>query len=91
VDYLLESTNFKETKNKKALEKQALKKINIAEREGFEPPDSLHRQRFSRPPHSTTLPPLQYVNNIISHLGSRKIKDLFPNLQFYFVRFCNKS
>ena len=31
----------------------------VAEREGFEPPDDSHRQRFSRPPHSTTLPPLR--------------------------------
>ena len=33
--------------------------ISMAEREGFEPPDGLTRQRFSRPPHSTTLPPLR--------------------------------
>ena len=28
------------------------------EREGFEPPDPAKDQRFSRPPHSTALPPL---------------------------------
>ena len=31
----------------------------LAEREGFEPPVRANGQRFSRPPHSTTLPPLQ--------------------------------
>ena len=30
----------------------------MAERVGFEPTDRLHGQRFSRPPHSTTLAPL---------------------------------
>ena len=29
------------------------------ERVGFEPTDGVNRQRFSRPPHSTTLPPLR--------------------------------
>jgi uncharacterized protein len=31
----------------------------MAEREGFEPPGPLRAQRFSRPPQSTTLPPLR--------------------------------
>ena len=31
----------------------------LAEREGFEPSVRLHVQRFSRPAHSTTLPPLR--------------------------------
>ncbi len=31
----------------------------VAEEEGFEPPDESPRQRFSRPPHSTTLPLLR--------------------------------
>lgn len=31
----------------------------MAEEEGFEPPERLHAQRFSRPPHSTTLPLLR--------------------------------
>ncbi len=30
----------------------------VAEREGFEPPEPLRAQRFSRPPRSTTLPSL---------------------------------
>ena len=30
--------------------------IFVADGEGFEPPDGLPRQRFSRPPHSTALP-----------------------------------
>jgi hypothetical protein len=33
--------------------------MKMAEGEGFEPPESLHPQRFSRPPQSTTLPPLR--------------------------------
>ena len=36
----------------------------LAEREGFEPPEGINPQRFSRPPHSTTLPPLQVANYI---------------------------
>src|ERR1051325_7305649 len=31
----------------------------LAEREGFEPPSGFHLKRFSRPPQSTTLPPLR--------------------------------
>ena len=31
----------------------------VAERQGFEPWVGVNRQRFSRPPHSTTLPPLR--------------------------------
>ena len=31
----------------------------MAERQGFEPWVGANRQRFSRPPHSTTLPPLR--------------------------------
>jgi hypothetical protein len=31
----------------------------MAEEEGFEPPERSHAQRFSRPPHSTTLPLLR--------------------------------
>jgi hypothetical protein len=32
--------------------------IKNAEGEGFEPPETVKPQRFSRPPHSTTLPAL---------------------------------
>ena len=32
-----------------------------AEREGFEPPDPVTGQRFSRPPQSTALPPLRVI------------------------------
>src|SRR5262245_54217750 len=35
-----------------------LKNIRLAEGEGFEPPEDLRPQRFSRPPQSTALPPL---------------------------------
>ena len=31
----------------------------LADGEGFEPPDELPRQRFSRPSHSTALPTIQ--------------------------------
>ena len=31
----------------------------MAEGEGFEPPDRVNGQWFSKPPHSTALPPLQ--------------------------------
>ncbi len=34
---------------------------SIAEKEGFEPPVPVTVQRFSRPPHSTTLPSLQNI------------------------------
>ena len=37
---------------------------NVAEGEGFEPPETLQPQWFSRPPQSTTLPSL--------HLGSTR-------------------
>ncbi len=30
--------------------------VKLAEEVGFEPTEGLHPQRFSRPPHSTTLP-----------------------------------
>ena len=33
----------------------------VAEREGFEPPEDSRLQRFSRPPHSTTLPSLHWL------------------------------
>jgi hypothetical protein len=35
----------------------------LAEGVGFEPTESLHPQRFSRPPHSTALPPLRCCNH----------------------------
>ncbi len=36
----------------------------MAESEGFEPPDGLTRQQFSRLPHSTTLPTLRAAYSI---------------------------
>lgn len=37
-----------------------------AESEGFEPPETVRPQWFSRPPHSTTLPALLvYINKIL--------------------------
>jgi hypothetical protein len=35
----------------------------MAERVGFEPTDRVNGQRFSRPPHSTTLAPLRFLDN----------------------------
>ena len=35
--------------------------FKMAEGEGFEPPEPLLVQRFSRPPHSTTLPPFRMM------------------------------
>ena len=41
----------------------------MAEGEGFEPPEGLHPQRFSRPPQSTALPPLRRsdFNHLAKH------------------------
>ena len=41
----------------------------MAEREGFEPPVRFHVRRFSRPVHSTTLPPLRRSKFVIASLG----------------------
>src|ERR1700740_3292903 len=35
--------------------------LPVAERGGFEPPVPFRAQRFSRPPQSTTLPPLRFL------------------------------
>ena len=40
----------------------AILRCYLAESGGFEPPVTLRQQRFSRPPHSTTLPTLQNLN-----------------------------
>ena len=37
----------------------------VADGEGFEPPEALRLQRFSRPSHSTALPPI--LNSFLSH------------------------
>ena len=45
------------------------KRGKMAEGEGFEPPEPFPAQRFSRPPHSTTLPPhLGRVTHLSTHL-----------------------
>ncbi len=44
----------------------------LAEREGFEPPLPLRVKRFSRPPHSTALPPLQVLRTVIHGAAARK-------------------
>ena len=45
---------------------------SVAEKEGFEPPEPSRVQRFSRPPHSTTLPFLRAVQKYYK-LNSRQI------------------
>ena len=54
----------------------------MAEREGFEPPDGLTRQRFSRPPLSTTQPPLRtkpfLVKNLYQLIPSAATRRLTP-------------
>ena len=41
------------------IKRQKWRLIFVADGEGFEPPDELPRQRFSRPSHSTALPTIQ--------------------------------
>ncbi len=41
----------------------------LAERGRFELPEPVKAQRFSRPPHSTTLPPLRDETTIVAYLG----------------------
>ncbi len=48
-----------------------LAKAFVAEEEGFEPPEGVNPQRFSRPPHSTTLPLLR-----LGDLLNTQIKDV---------------
>ena len=50
--------NRKIKEKEKGLKSIGNQAFNFAEREGFEPPDRSHGQRFSRPPRSTTLPSL---------------------------------
>ena len=42
----------------------------MAERVGFEPTDRVNGQRFSRPPHSTTLAPLRMWTSAILERSS---------------------
>gem|GEM_PF-2096428 len=52
----------------------------MAERQGFEPWEGINPQRFSRPPHSAALPPLQQAKHFIqmdSQSQSEIIFDLF--------------
>ena len=53
----------------------------MAERVGFEPTDRVNGQRFSRPPHSTTLAPLRVWTSAIlerSSLGKTSSLPLCP-------------
>ena len=46
-------------------DREQLRTESSAEREGFEPSMGLHPYRFSRPTHSTTLPPLRRARSIL--------------------------
>ena len=49
----------------------------MAERVGFEPTDRVNGQRFSRPPHSTTLAPLRvWTSTILESLSLGKTSSL---------------
>ena len=52
---------------------RTLSRGQVAERQGFEPWVGLHRQRFSRPPHSTTLPPLRNLVAFSAALGGLQV------------------
>ena len=47
---------------------------NLAEEEGFEPPDEFPRQRFSRPPPSTTRPFLHFHRTFAGMVGARWLR-----------------
>lgn len=53
----------------------------MADREGFEPPEDLHLRRFSRPEHSTTLPPIH----------NRSENNNFLSLKFNISIYLNKK
>ncbi len=56
------------SKPSRSYRRKPIAQANMAERVGFEPTVRLHARRFSRPVHSTTLPPLRV--NEINHLGT---------------------
>ena len=63
-----------------------------AEREGFEPPEGVNPQRFSRPPHSTTLPPLLinilnlgFQDRCISRFAGQTTREFIPLLVEHFL------
>ena len=78
------------------IKRQKWRLIFVADGEGFEPPDELPRQRFSRPSHSTALPTIlnfQYVRRSFkpavlvlrmissySHLASQSRRRIRPRL-----------
>jgi hypothetical protein len=56
--------------------------LKMAEEEGFEPPDEFPRQRFSRPPVSTTHPFLRVLSYLIPITYSACHYDIFVLLCF---------
>ena len=63
----------------------------VADGEGFEPPEALRLQRFSRPSHSTALPPiLNFFPTVLSNLAvlvMRKLCLLLPRFAVKTVAF----
>ncbi len=62
----------------------------LADGEGFEPPEDLRPQRFSRPPHSTALPP---IRNCFSGIGiiSKKPFPIQAMALFYIIFYETQS
>ena len=56
----------------------------MAEGEGFEPPEPLPVQRFSRPPHSTTLPSFQSVDFIFDSEATDKFQNSIDHFRLFF-------
>ena len=63
---------------------------HVAERQGFEPWVGANRQRFSRPPHSTTLPPLR-VMGLVRGGFSEVLAGLQARFQSIGKEFCYPS
>ena len=71
-----------ETKRKKAPSGTSSRvcDVQVAGRQGFEPWERSHVQRFSRPPHSTTLPPPRSAGGLGRARPARKGKSRFAAL-----------
>jgi hypothetical protein len=65
----------------------------VADGVGFEPTEGLHLRRFSRPVHSTALPPIHRgANSSIGHCGPSQ-RDLAEagEIRFAFLEKCGKG
>jgi hypothetical protein len=65
VARMVRRCRYEVTRGYSAIHVSGLHKGQVAEGEGFEPPESFHSQRFSRPSQSTTLPPLRRVRQTV--------------------------